>query len=148
MRADHHIYQILTKRPVRMLDSITKLGLDTPPHIWLGVSVENQNFARSRIPLLLQSGAPTKFLSCEPLLGALDLSEWLCELQWCITGGESGANRRPADYDWFRSIRDQCAAEKVPFLHKQGNAFKSGSDRYLDGQLWEQIPAWPERMVK
>ena len=137
---DRHVYQILTKRPRRMLSKIESLGLPMRPHIWLGVSVESQNFAKTRIPDLLKTDAPIKFLSCEPLLGPVDISEWTQSLQWVITGGESGSNRRPADYDWFRQIRDNCIDAGVAFFHKQGNAYKSDSDQELDGQLWQAYP--------
>ena len=123
-----------------MLQRIESLDLDLPPHIWLGVSVETQLFASRRIPVLLSIPAEVRFLSCEPLLGSLDLSSWLPDLQWVITGGESGAGRRPANYDWFRSIRDQCSAAGVPYFHKQGNAFRSDEDKVLDGVIHHTMP--------
>lgn len=110
-RGRHHIYQILTKRPVRMLDILsqpwwTAIGKDWQSHIWLGVSVEDQRRADERIPVLLQTPASCHFLSCEPLLGKVDLRpEWLAPqsegqwlnvvecgrglINWVIVGGES-----------------------------------------------------------
>ena len=139
--ADQHIYQILTKRPEEMRERIFGLSLPLPAHIWLGVSVENQLFADRRIPLLVDIPCEgVRFLSCEPLLGPLDLSAWIADLDWIITGGESGGGRRAAEKDWFRSIRDQCLAGGVPYFHKQGNHRRPDRDRELDGRLWEQFP--------
>ena len=143
--ANWHVYQILTKRPYIMYDRIFRLALPLPPHIWLGVSVENQTYAERRIPLLLDIPCEgVRFLSCEPLLGSLDLSGYLSGLDWIITGGESGGQgRRPADYDWFREIRDQCMQAGIPFFHKQGNARRPDQDRELDGRVWDQFPEQP-----
>lgn len=164
LEADWHIFQILTKRPVNMLRMIRQYGLELAPHIWLGVSVENQRWADNRIPLLLEVPTPgVRFLSCEPLLGAIDLRPWIdcfCDercnaygfthipdLHWVIDGGESGPGRRAAPYDWFRAIRDACIAGGVPYFHKQGNAYKSGQDMELDGRTWEQHPNRVDRTV-
>ena len=144
MEVDRHVYQILTKRPQLMVEKIHQLGLPTPEHIWLGTSVEDQKRADLRLPHLLATGAPMKFLSCEPLLGPVDLTPWLHDLQWVIDGGESGPGRRPADYDWFRQIRNDCLTVGVDYYHKQGNGYKSEMDKELDGQLWRAIPDFPE----
>ena len=118
VKADWHHFQVLTKRPHRMARKIETLGLDTPAHIWLGTSVENQKFAESRIPALLSiSGESLRWISAEPLLGPLDLMDWLPRfmtnvamtftdrggverhdldgapvhpLEWVVAGGESG----------------------------------------------------------
>jgi protein gp37 len=140
IEAPQHIYQILTKRPHRAAHLISRLGLPLPRQIWLGVSVENQTFANNRIPALLSIPAAVRFLSCEPLLGPLDLTRYLPGIQWVIDGGESGPDRRPADYDWFRSIRDQAIMSGVPYYHKQGNSRYSDSDKVLDGVIWHQYP--------
>ena len=106
------------------------------PNVWLGVSVEDQAAADERIPLLLQTPAAVRFLSCEPLLGSIDVSQYLrgryvneakrfaddtigCKIDWVIAGGESGPRARPMHRDWARSLRDQCAAAGVPFFFKQ-----------------------------
>ena len=104
-------------------------------NLWLGVSVENQQTAKERIPLLLQTPAVVRFLSVEPMLGAIDLNYewgayqdgnnspirklWLHGIDWVICGGESGPNARPMHPDWVRSLRDQCKAANVPFFFKQ-----------------------------
>ena len=141
LEADWHQYQILTKRPIPAARLIKDLGLELPPHIWLGVSVESQEWANRRIPVLLDIPAKVRFLSCEPLLGPLDLAPYMDGLDWVIDGGESGSGRRPASYDWFRSIRDQCAVGGVAYFHKQGNAYWSGKDRILDGRTWDDYPS-------
>lgn len=121
-----HIFQILTKRPERlllMLDFVHKL----PDNMWIGVSVENQQTADERIPILLQVPAAVRFVSCEPLLGAIHFSKtWRLlpddcteKLNWVIAGGESGPGARPMHPDWARSLRDQCQAACVPFFFKQ-----------------------------
>ena len=140
LEADWHQYQILTKRPIPAARLIEDLNLDLPPHIWLGVSVESQEWADQRIPALLDIPARVRFLSCEPLLGPVDITPYIDGLDWVIDGGESGPKRRPASYDWFRSIRDQCNANGVSYFHKQGNAHLSGKDRILDGRTWDEYP--------
>ena len=115
-----HEYLVLTKRAERMREMLTTgLGVYMHPNIWHGVSVENQDYALRRIPDLCDVPSPIRFLSCEPLLGPLDLTPWLDQLQWVIVGGESGRSKRPIDLDWAREIRDQCAAAGVPFFMKQ-----------------------------
>lgn len=92
------------------------------PNVWLGVSVENQHFADERIPLLSDTPAAVRFLSCEPLLGNLNL-QWSTGIHWVICGGESGTNARPMHPDWARSLRDQCQSAGVPFFFKQWGEF-------------------------
>ena len=112
-----------------------------PPGIWLGVSVEDQERADERIPDLLASPASVRFLSCEPLLGPVDLMEVIPNpliwspvhgiersLDWVIAGGESGPRARPAHPDWFRSLRDQCATAGVPFFFKQWGEWTPGEN--------------------
>lgn len=144
-KAAQHTYQVLTKRPERLLEYLKRFkesGIN--PHwkkfsenIWLGVSVEDQATANERIPLLLQVPAVVRFLSCEPLLGPVDIEaiptpriesrnlkgEFALTktgyLNWIICGGESGPGARPMHPDWARSLREQCAAAGVPFFFKQ-----------------------------
>lgn len=166
--AKQHTFQVLTKRPERMatfLDSKEGLGCVAEatgypyplPNVWLGVSVENQYWADKRIPLLLNTPAAVRFLSCEPLLGPLNIKPYFyacsgcgdspCDckgvaIQWCIVGGESaGPKRRYMNLDWARAIRDQCLATGVPFFYKQSSAPRAGQGRELDGRLWEEYPS-------
>lgn len=111
------------------------------PNVWLGVSVEDQAAADERIPLLLQTPAAKRFLSCEPLLGPIDLkgscrAGWdgdirrakpAASIDWVIAGGESGHGARPMHPDWARSLRDQCAAARTPFFFKQWGEFALGA---------------------
>lgn len=125
------------------------------PNVWLGVSVEDQRRAEERIPLLLQTPAAVRFLSCEPLLGPIDLDPWLChidengepiaqrdDLHWVIVGGESGPHHRPMDPNWVRLLRDQVYESSAAFLFKQwgGKTPKAGG-RELDGRTWDEYPS-------
>jgi protein gp37 len=90
------------------------------PNVWLGASVEDQRWAGVRVPALLGTPAAVRFVSCEPLLGPVDLSAWLeLGLHWVIVGGESGPGARPTHPGWARGLRDQCLAAGVPFFFKQ-----------------------------
>ena len=140
-----HTFQVLTKRADRMReylsapDRLTDIYVQwcsvsgAPeeveawplPNVWLGVSVENQRTAEDRIPFLLQTPAVIRFLSCEPLLGPLNLVDGLglmgCpgDLDWIICGGESGPGARPMHPHWPRSLREQCKEAGVAFFFKQ-----------------------------
>jgi protein gp37 len=125
---DKHIFQILTKRPKRLKMILDKYYYmtnikDTPFHnLWLGVSAENQDAANERIPLLLQTPAAVRFVSCEPLLEPIWLRKSAViedNIDWCIVGGESGPGARPMKLEWARSLRDQCKQAGVPFFMKQ-----------------------------
>jgi protein gp37 len=144
-RADWHRYQILTKRAERLLELDSKLTW--LPHIWLGVSVENEDYT-FRIDHLRQTGAQMKFLSLEPLLGPIPRLE-LSGIDWVIVGGESGPGARPMNAAWVRSIRQQCRRARVPFFFKQwGGAQKKRNGRLLDGRTWDEMPrcrARPDR---
>lgn len=102
------------------------------PNLWLGVSVENQAAADERIPILLDTPAAVRFLSCEPLLGPLQFplpckdSRFWSDLHWIICGGESGAHARPCDVEWIRDIVKQCADAKVPCFIKQMGKWITG----------------------
>ena len=136
-RAYWHQYQVLTKRPERVLD----LGdqLLWRPQTLLGVSIESDQYL-NRIDMLRESGAATKFLSLEPLLGPLP-SLNLDGIDWVIVGGESGPGARPMEAKWVRDIRDQCLEAGVPFYFKQwGGVFKKRNGRELDGRTWDEMP--------
>jgi protein gp37 len=136
-RANWHQYQILTKRADRLLE-LNHL-LSWQPHIWMGVSVENAQYA-SRIDYLRRTGAHIKFLSLEPLLSALPNLD-LRGIDWVIVGGESGPGARPMDGRWVRDIRAQCGAAGVAFFFKQwGGVNKKRTGRELDGQTYDAMP--------
>lgn len=120
--AHRHTFQILTKRPERMNRFLSDLKVAPLPHVWLGTSVEDQRAADDRVPQLVGTPARVRFLSCEPLLGPVDLSPWfggLCGIDWVIVGGESGPKARPMHPQWARALRDQCASAGVAFFFKQ-----------------------------
>jgi protein gp37 len=112
---------LLTKRPENFIQ-LAPWRDRWPPNVWAGVTAENQLWADRRIPLLLRLPAVVRFVSCEPLLGRLDLGRWIQEnkrIDWVIAGGESGHKARPMNPEWARSLRDQCAKSGVPFHFKQ-----------------------------
>lgn len=135
-----HTYQVLTKRPRRMASYTAKRGV--PYNVWLGTSVENQEWSEKRVPLLVEIPARIRFLSCEPLLGPVDLSNWIKELSWVIVGGESGPGFRQMEASWARLLRDQCLTARVPFFFKQwgGRTPKAGG-RLLDNRVWDEMPS-------
>jgi protein gp37 len=196
-----HTFQVLTKRPERMLEYSQRMSAawvlrlshaintysdlirlaDAPnrpmtcwplPNVHLGVSVEDQKTADLRIPLLLQTPAAVRFISAEPLLGAVKLlwkwvshgrpfgggpmvnmaepwkePELLPGLDWVIVGGESGPGARPMHPDWARSLRDQCKAAGVPFFFKQHGEWISlcDYDPFVHGFKADKYPyefAW------
>lgn len=161
-------WQLLTKRPENVAE-MTPWGYDAwPTNVWLGTTVEDQRRADERIPHLACIPAEVRFLSCEPLLGAVDLfsagglvynhgsegyrdfdGHWIegweggfeNGVEWVIVGGESGPKHRPLDLDHARSLRDQCQTAGVPFFFKQvgGRTPTAGGDT-LDGVRWHQFP--------
>lgn len=159
-KTPRHIYQVLTKRPERMLqyfeipkkkifdgflnfeDSLgtkhTFLDVSLLSNLWLGVSVEHQNYIK-RIDYLRQIPAKVRFLSCEPLLGNLELD--LTGIHWVIVGGESGQNYRPMQLEWAENIRSQCKNAGVPFFFKQvgGRTPKAGGN-LLNGKEYLNFP--------
>ncbi|SNY94088.1 protein gp37 [Cohaesibacter sp. ES.047] len=191
-----HTFQVLTKHPERMRDySLRKNpnghhpamdyaalmaatgSWNTPavdlfcwplPNVWLGVSIEDQPRADERIPHLLGTPAAKRFVSCEPLLGPVDLSEltrldgthvYSClppvdvnqqddewngaTVDWVICGGESGAGARPMHPDWARSIRDQCVAADVPFFMKQMGGKRKPFEPIPDDLMIREFPNAP-----
>lgn len=188
--APRHTFQVLTKRHGRMRSLLSseefRLAVQrriphagaSPyvaaywktwplPNVWLGVSVEDQKRADLRIPALLDTPAAVRWLSCEPLLGPVDVINglgdgWLTGIDWIVAGGESGPGSRPMHPDWARSLRDQCQVAGVPFLFKQWGshrpsaagsivrggvrfpmvpASKRAAGRVLDGRTWDEYPA-------
>jgi protein gp37 len=154
-QAPQHVFQVLTKRPERLLawrQSEARPG-PVPAHIWLGVSVESAAYLR-RLDQLRQVDVAVRFMSAEPLLGPLTGLN-LEGIAWVITGGESGGPperalveatprglRPKADgLRWVREIRELCHAQGAAFFHKQwgGPTAKSGG-RVLDGREWSDYP--------
>lgn len=180
-----HTYQVLTKRPERMLRYLTSEGRAqniavavtwltvSPsqiykgyqsafplPNVWLGVTVENQKAADERIPLLLQTPAAVRFLSCEPLLEEIDIASYLkahewnddfsathSVIDWAIIGGESGSKARPFHLSWARSLIQQCKDAGVAVFVKQlgshyvtasGVHWQCGSRKNGDPEGWEE----------
>lgn len=158
---------LLTKRPENVL-GMTDWS-DWPANVWLGATVENQDCAIARLDALVKLPAAVRFLSCEPLLSALDLQPWAGKIDWIIAGGESGGKARPTAPEWFRQVRDFCIVNKIYFHFKQWGRWmpleqsslisqksraivtvKSGADliavgkklagRNLDGRTWDQLP--------
>jgi protein gp37 len=140
-QATWHTFQVLTKRSSLMRDYLrARYAERTPPaHIWCGVSVEDGG-ARSRIEHLRAAPAGVRFLSVEPLIGAVGTVN-LGGIDWVIAGGESGPGARPVHLEWVREIRDQCVAQGVAFFFKQWGGLrpKSGG-RQLDGREWSEFP--------
>lgn len=176
MAIANHTFQVLTKRPERLktylrsgakqrirrgaVDLGRQLGLPPKryevyetcqfrwplPNVWIGTSIENQKTADDRIPKLLQTPAAKLFLSCEPLLEAVDLTKiyrisnltqteltWLDYLHWIIIGGESGVGARPCHIEWIRSIVRQCKPTNVAVFVKQLGSNAIESTPYIDG---------------
>jgi protein gp37 len=133
---------LLTKRPENIM-TLAPWGKSAwPDNIWVGTSVGLQKRADERIPKLLEVPAVVRFLSCEPLLGPLDLSPWIDQLQWVICGGESGSGFRPLNLDWARTLRNQCQDANTPFFFKQhGGRTHNTGGRLLDGRTWDEMPA-------
>ena len=172
--ARQHTFQVLTKRPERMreyiLDRKRKGWKPDCNNIWLGVTAENQARVNERIPILLQIPAAVRFVSIEPMLGPVDLTDIVikrqvgedhidvlrCDvdpaddlyhgstLDWVICGGETGPGARPMHPDWVRSLRDQCLEAHVPFFFKGWGRWiqnpSSAGKRLLDGREWNEFP--------
>ena len=142
--ADHHVYQVLTKRSSRLASYVNRryAGTLAPSHVWLGVSVEDRQRAK-RIVHLQGANATVRFLSVEPLLGPIGPVD-LAGIAWVIVGGESGPAARPMDVSWVREMRDQCGDQGVSFFFKQwgGKTSKAGG-RLLDGAVHDDYPTLP-----
>lgn len=160
---------LLTKRP-QNIAPMTPWGNAWPDNVWVGCTVENQTWAAKRLSFLLEIPARIRFLSCEPLLGQLDLESFLNSnhqngIDWIITGGESGPHSRPMNPEWVRNLRNQCIEAGIAFHFKQwghwvpeelltehqkkvividGNRLaavgKGKAGRFLDGRTWDELP--------
>lgn len=144
-KAPWHVYQILTKRHERLLEISDQLSW--PSNVWMGVSIESQQYV-NRLDVLRKTPAKVKFLSCEPLLGPLQLD--LEGIDWVIVGGESGIGFRPIEPEWVREILHQSQQQDVAFFFKQwgGRTPKAGG-RELDEEIWNEMPtAWDSHVRK
>lgn len=143
-----HVFQVLTKRPGRAVgwweSNQGRYDGEWPANVWIGTSVESQKYA-PRVTVLARLPAPIRFVSAEPLLGAVDLRRWLNsgDVQWVIVGGESGPAARPMEIGWARDLRDQAVEAGVAFFLKQlggKRGKRSGYEATLDGRQWREYP--------
>lgn len=144
--APQHTFQVLTKRPARMLSYFASRP-DAPDNVWLGTSVENRSQGVPRIAQLREVPAKVRFISAEPLLEDLGPIN-LRGIHWVIVGGESGHGARPMQPPWVENIKHQCDAQNVAFFFKQWGAWgpdgirrsKSRNGRALRGRTWDAMP--------
>ncbi len=145
---------LLTKRPENVASLIDKAwnGNGWPTNVWLGCTVEDQRRADERIPIFTAIPARVRFLSCEPLLGPVDLGPWLGDLHWVIVGGESGRGARRLDPDAARRLVGSCDQAGVPVFMKQagkvlgrewGSRHPHGIDLAPGWPAWARVRAFP-----
>ncbi|MCH8044380.1 MAG: phage Gp37/Gp68 family protein [Planctomycetes bacterium] len=142
--ASQHTFQVLTKRPERVIE--LQASLPWPDNVWMGTSVENADYSW-RAKLIATTPAAVRFLSVEPLLGPIRRLP-LRGINWVIVGGESGPSARPMSAEWVRDIRGQCSDAGIPFFFKQWGAIgvdgvrrsKKANGRELDGHTWDEFP--------
>lgn len=162
--ADQHTYQVLTKRPERMCEYFHGKHRTVPDNVWLGTSVEDQRTAEERIPWLIGTKTPVRWLSCEPLLGPVSLTHLQRQMgysnpnlpgpafepvinwiDWVVIGGESGPRARPLDEAWVYELIDECQRREVPVFVKQLSQ-ASQPDIWKDFDKWPaglRMRAWP-----
>lgn len=135
--AKQHTFQVLTKRSTRLAELCQQLKW--PKNVWMGVSVENDDYVY-RMRNLAETPAAMKFVSMEPLIGPANSADFSL-VDWVIVGGESGPGSRPMNEDWVTAIRDKCEDANVPFFFKQwGGVNKKKAGRLLEGRVWDQFP--------
>lgn len=146
IKATPYTYQILTKRPENIRDSLPDDWGGGYPNVWLGVSVESKEYLH-RIEALVRVPAHRRFVSYEPALGPVDFTPYTPVIHWIISGGESGSQNkpiRPANENWFREVRDTCQKFGVAHFHKQhGGTTKidgAWGGRVLDGATHGEFP--------
>jgi protein gp37 len=137
VRADHHTFQVLTKRHERLVALAS--DLPWPSNVWMGVTIENRRWV-GRADYLRDVPAAVRFISAEPLLGPLEGLD-LSGIHWLIAGGESGPGHRRVREEWLTDLRDRCEAEGVAYFFKQwgGTRPKSGG-RLLEGREYNAMP--------
>jgi len=139
-QASWHSFQVLTKRPERMLNILSKPDFPKLPNVWLGTSVESDDYL-DRIELLRRTPARVRFVSFEPLLGPI-LSPNLSGIHWAIVGGESGPRARPMQAWWVEQLHDACERHGVVFFFKQwGGRTKKRSGRVFKDRTWDDYPS-------
>ncbi len=142
----HHHYQILTKRPDRMAEVLSTCVPEVLPNVWLGTSVEDSAVV-GRIDALRKVSAAIRFISFEPLIGAIGRVN-LSGIQWAIVGGESGNGARPIREQWIDEIYEQCLTQGTAFFFKQWGAWgkdnkkrsKKANGREYRGRMWDEMP--------
>lgn len=138
-RAHWHTFQILTKRPARMLEVLSQPIFPALPNVWLGTSIESETYI-DRIEVLRRVPACVRFISFEPLLGPI-LGPDLSGIHWAIVGGESGPRARTMQAWWVEGLRVSCERQGVAFFFKQwGGKRKKTTGRLLDGRTWDEYP--------
>jgi protein gp37 len=134
-----HTYQVLTKRPDRMRELLTKPLFGSAPNIWIGTSVEDAAVL-SRIEELRSIAGYIRFISFEPLIGPVGAVD-LTDIDWAIVGGESGPRARLVQFDWVQEIEDRCRVYGTAFFFKQwGGKNKKATGRMLNGRTFEEMP--------
>lgn len=154
----HHVFFALTKRPERAAEFHKNFPI--PDNLWIGTTIENQKWADIRLPWLLKCNTPNRFISVEPMLAPISITNYLEDqnvkhkngrkdlsfkregsISLCICGCESGPGRRRTNYNWVRDLRDQCVKSKIPFFLKQleimGTVVKAPE---LDFEQYLQLP--------
>jgi len=139
-KAHWHSFQVLTKRPERMLGILSKPEFPALPNVWLGTSVESEDYLH-RIDLLRQVPARIRFVSFEPLLGPI-VEPDLQGIHWAIVGGESGPRARDMEECWVEQLHDACEQQGVAFFFKQwGGKRKKRSGRVFKDHTWDDYPS-------
>jgi protein gp37 len=141
-----HHYQILTKRPERLVEFVTEKIGKVLPNVWLGTSVEDAAVV-DRINHLRKVPAAIKFISFEPLIGSVGSVD-LEGIQWAIVGGESGRRARPIQESWIDEIYEICENYGTAFFFKQWGTWgkdnkrrsKKANGREYRGKTWDQMP--------
>jgi len=138
-QAHWHSFQVLTKRPDRMLDLLCRPEFPRLPNVWLGTSVESEDYL-DRIELLRRVPAAVRFVSFEPLLGPITAPD-LRGIQWAIIGGESGPRARPMQESWVEQLHTACERQGVAFFFKQwGGKRKKRTGRLFKARTWDDYP--------
>lgn len=135
-----HTYQVLTKRPERMRDLLSKAEFSTLPNVWIGTSIEDAAVLE-RLEALKSAPGMVRFVSFEPLIGPVGNVD-LSGIDWAIVGGESGPRSRPMHLAWVQQIEDRCRAYGTAFFFKQwGGKNKKAAGRLLKGRTFDEMPA-------